>query len=197
MRTSLAGRQVVFDRYWTYVGAGAGQVHHARLNKHEVIMWLFAFFVAIPLIEIALFIQVGGLIGLWWTLAIVIGTAILGTWLVRAQGILAIAQLRASFSELRDPTEPLAHGAMILLAGALLLTPGFFTDACGFALLFPPVRAAVFRWVKARVNVQRFEMGGGTGSRPTSRDERVIEGEYEEVSPPKQPTHGSSGWTRH
>ena len=89
-------------------------------------MWLLAAFIAIPLIEITLFIQVGGLIGLWWTLAIVIVTAFVGTWLVRAQGILAISQLRSSFSELRDPTEPLAHGAMILFAGALLSCPCFF-----------------------------------------------------------------------
>jgi len=163
-------------------------------------MWLFALFVAVPLIEIALFIEVGGAIGLWPTLGIVVVTAILGTWLVRAQGILAITQLRSSFSELRDPTEPLAHGAMILFAGALLLTPGFFTDACGFALLLPPVRSAVYRWVRSRINVQRFEMGGQPDPRATHlapQDDRVIDGEYEEVSPSKHPTHGSSGWTRH
>ncbi len=170
-------------------------------------MWLFALFVAVPLIEIALFIQVGGAIGLWPTLGVVVVTAILGTWLVRAQGILAISQLRRALSELSDPTEPLAHGAMILFAGALLLTPGFFTDACGLALLLPPVRAAVYRWVRARVIVQRFEMGRGPRPRdprhpqpapgPAGRDDSVIEGEYEEVAPPKQPTHGNSGWTRH
>jgi UPF0716 protein FxsA len=164
-------------------------------------MWLFALFLAVPLIEIALFIQVGGAIGLWPTLAIVVLTAILGTWLVRAQGIVAMTQLRSSFSELRDPTEPLAHGAMILISGALLLTPGFFTDAVGFALLIPGVRSAVYRFLRARVKVQRFEMGDGP-TRPQTRpthpqDDRVIDGEYEEVSPPKAPTHGSSGWTRH
>jgi UPF0716 protein FxsA len=164
-------------------------------------MWLFALFLAVPLIEIALFIQVGGWIGLGWTLAIVIATAILGTWLVRAQGILALSQLRSSFSELRDPTEPLAHGAMILFAGALLLTPGFFTDACGFALLVPGVRTAFYKWVRARVTVQRFEMGGGPDvrTRPPSPPDsaQIIEGDYEEVTPPKKPTHDSSGWTRH
>ncbi len=94
---------------------------------------------------------------------------------------------------------------MILFAGALLLTPGFFTDACGFALLVPPVRSAVYRWLRARVTVQRFEMGSGRPGprdpyRPQPmppRDDGVIEGEYEEVTPPKRPTHGTSGWTRH
>ena len=101
-------------------------------------MWLLLAFIAVPLIEIALFIQVGGMIGLWPTLAIVILTALLGTWLLRMQGAAALTDLRRSFSEVEDPSEPLAHGAMILFAGALLLTPGFFTDAVGFALLTPP-----------------------------------------------------------
>ncbi len=161
-------------------------------------MWLFALFVAVPLIEIALFIQVGGAIGLWPTLGIVVVTAILGTSLVRQQGILAMTQLRGSFSELRDPTEPLAHGAMILFSGALLLTPGFFTDACGLLLLLPPVRSAVFRFVKARVKVQQFQMGPEPGPHRQPRpDVTIIEGEYEEVTPPNKPNHGNSGWTRH
>ena len=161
-------------------------------------MWLFALFLAVPLIEIALFIQVGGAIGLWPTLGVVVLTAILGTWLVRTQGVLAIARLRNSFSELRDPTEPLAHGAMILFSGALLLTPGFFTDAVGFALLIPPVRSAVFQYLRAKVRVQSFSMGGQPRTDPREDSpSTVIEGEFEEVPPPKSPTHGNSGWTRH
>jgi UPF0716 protein FxsA len=161
-------------------------------------MWLFAVFVAVPLIEIALFIQVGGAIGLWPTLAIVVVTAILGTWLVRQQGLRAVTQLRGSLSELRDPTEPLVNGAMILFAGALLLTPGFFTDACGFLLLIPGVRSAVFRYLKARVKVERFQMGPEPAPRrPVRPDVTIIEGEYEEITPPNKQTPGQSGWTRH
>ncbi|KMW58908.1 FxsA protein [Candidatus Rhodobacter oscarellae] len=167
-------------------------------------MWLFALFVAVPLIEIALFIQIGGAIGLGWTLLIVVITAILGTWLVRAQGLRALADLQNSFQQLNDPTEHLAHGAMILFSGALLLTPGFFTDTVGFLLLVPQVRLAVFGYVRARVKVAQFSMGSaprpGTGA---TRDD-VIDGEFEEVATkpeevdrPKSPTHGTSGWTRH
>ncbi|NNK77594.1 MAG: FxsA family protein, partial [Litoreibacter sp.] len=94
-------------------------------------MWLFVLFVTVPIVEIALFIQIGGLIGLWPTLGIVILTAILGTILVRSQGLMALAQVRDNLNELRDPTESLAHGAMILASGLLLLTPGFFTDFVG------------------------------------------------------------------
>lgn len=114
-------------------------------------MILFALLAAIPIIEIALLIGVGGLIGLWPTLAIVIATAALGAWMVKGQGRQAMANLRLSFQELRDPAEPLAHGAMILVAGALLVTPGFFTDAVGFALLVPPVRDAAYRHLRRRI----------------------------------------------
>ena len=109
-------------------------------------MWLLFLFIAVPVIEIALFIQVGGLIGLFPTLAIVVFTAILGTYLVRGQGLSTLSTLQSQFSNLQDPTESLAHGAMILFAGALLLTPGFFTDAVGFLLLTPAFRLVALRW---------------------------------------------------
>ncbi len=174
-------------------------------------MWLFLAFLAVPLIEIGLFIQVGGAIGLWPTLGIVILTAIIGTWLVRTQGAMAMGNLRRSFSELSDPAEPLAHGAMILIAGALLLTPGFFTDAVGFAFLMPPVRVFVFNYAKSRIKVQRFDMGAGpmhqAGFDPRANAQAdphaakgagdVIDGEFSEVDGEKKPTHGNSGWTKH
>jgi UPF0716 protein FxsA len=153
-------------------------------------------FIAVPLIEIALFIQVGGLIGLWPTLLIVLLTAIAGTILVRSQGALALAELKRSFRDVTDPSEPLAKGAMVLFAGALLLTPGFFTDAAGFALLVPAVQKRLFRELRSRVRVETM----GTG-RPAERRRAasgvVIDGEVEEIEirepdPDRQP----SGWTR-
>lgn len=156
-------------------------------------MWLLLAFLAVPLIEIGLFIQVGGAIGLWLTLGIVVLTAVLGTWLVRTQGALAVGQLRASFSRLEDPAEPLAHAAMILISGALLLTPGFFTDAVGFALLMPPVRRAAFAWLRRRVHVERFEFGNDDPRRPHRGGSDIIEGEYEDLDRQS----GPSGWTRH
>ena len=160
-------------------------------------MWLFLAFLAVPLIEIALFIQIGGAIGLWPTLAIVVLTAVLGTWLVRSQGAMALGQLRGSFSRLDDPTEPLAHGAMILVAGALLLTPGFFTDAVGFALLMPPVRSAVFAYLRKRIHVQQFEMGQNGHPRQRHSAPDVIDGDYEEVPLDDSEPKGPSGWTKH
>lgn len=163
-------------------------------------MYLFLAFLLVPIIEIALFIQVGGLIGLWPTLAIVVITAVLGTWLVRTQGRMALGQLQQSFSTLNDPTEPLAHGAMILFSGALLLTPGFFTDAVGFALLVPGVRVAVFRYLRSKVKVTQFQMGGAQfhqshQSRPQGYGQGdIIDGEFEEVRKPRDPNAPPSGW---
>lgn len=172
-------------------------------------MWIFLLFLLVPLIEIALFIQVGGLIGLWPTLAIVVLTAIAGTIMVRSQGFRVLNELRGSFERLNDPTEPLAHGAMILFSGALLLTPGFFTDAVGFALLIPAVRTAVWRAVRARVVVTGMSYGPGStqhGPGPgRPHGPEVIETEYHEVDPKTggsdrtsgKPTNGPSGWTQH
>ncbi|EAR53039.1 FxsA [Oceanicola granulosus HTCC2516] len=168
-------------------------------------MWLLIAFIAVPLIEIALFIQVGGWIGLGPTLVIVVVTAILGTWLVRSQGAAELGRLKRSLNELNDPTEPLAHGAMILFSGALLLTPGFFTDAIGFLLLVPGFRRRVMAQVRARMSAhasftygQRgadpFAQGPGGPRRPS---DRVIDADYEEVTPPRKPSEGPSGWTRH
>ena len=158
-------------------------------------MYLFLAFLLVPIIEIALFIQVGGLIGLWPTLAIVVVTAVAGTWLVRTQGRLALARLAQSFNELRDPTEPLAHGAMILLAGVLLLTPGFFTDAVGLALMVPKVRTWVLKYLSTRVQVQSVRFGTPPRQPPSGPGD-VIDGEYEDVTPRRGHDAGPSGWVR-
>jgi len=156
-------------------------------------MWLLVLFIAVPLIEIALFIEVGGWLTLWPTLAIVVATAVAGSVLVRAQGRHVLADLRRSLDEMRDPTAPLAHGALLLLAGALLLTPGFLTDTIGLALLVPRVRVAAMRLIAQYVVVARFgPPGGGRGAPPARED--VVEGAFEEL-PPRRDDSPPSGWT--
>lgn len=155
-------------------------------------MWLFFLFIGVPIIEIALFIQVGGWLGLWPTLAIVILTAIAGTMMVRSQGARALANLQRSFNDLNDPTEPLAHGAMILFSGALLLTPGFFTDALGFALLIPAFRKFVMREIGKRIQVNSVVAGQTKWT--SEPGETVIDGDYEVEEDPNSPP---SGRTRH
>jgi UPF0716 protein FxsA len=174
-------------------------------------MWLLAVFIAVPLIEIALFIEIGGWLTLWPTLAIVVLTAILGTALVRRQGRDVLNDLRGSLNDLRDPSEPLVHGAMILLAGALLLTPGFMTDAFGFALLVPQFRKWAFRRIQRHVTILSAggHGGGAQGPRSCSYRDRhgdVIEGDYQAHDDPPPPSERGgegqgrkppSGWTRH
>lgn len=160
-------------------------------------MPILLLFIFVPLIEIGLFIQVGGWLGLWPTLGIVLLTAFVGSMMVRQQGAREMAQLRSRFNELQDPTESLASGAMILFSGALLLTPGFFTDAVGLALLFPPVRASVYKYLRSKVKVASFQMGPGGAQHPQHPQDRVIDGDYENVDPDKKPPQNPSGWTRH
>ena len=166
-------------------------------------MWLFVIFVAVPLIEIALFIQIGGWLTLWPTLGIVVATALLGTALVRRQGVLVLRDAQRALDELRDPLAPLAHGALILFAGALLLTPGFLTDALGFALLVPGVRTALLAWgIRRRVHVHVFGAGaGGSGDRSAGarrpRQDDVVEAEFRDITPPSDRTpHGPDGRER-
>ena len=143
-------------------------------------------FIAVPLIEVALFVRVGGTIGLWPTLGVILATAVAGAALVRAQGVAVVARLRAALDEFGDPVEPAAHGALILLAGALLLTPGFFTDAVGFALLAPPVRAAILARLKARILAARAraEPAGGAESAVVDAEDWEAAREDDSGTPP-------------
>lgn len=158
-------------------------------------MWLFLILVGVPILEIALFIQVGGFLGLWPTLGIVILTALIGSMMLRAQGMAALMTLQQRISRFEDPTEPLAHGAMILVSGVLLLTPGFFTDTVGLLLLLPMVRMAVFRWVRNRIKVETVVAGQSQGPRGPTQDSVVIDGDYvvqesdEDETPTELPRH--------
>jgi UPF0716 protein FxsA len=166
-------------------------------------MWLFIAFITVPLIEIWLFLQLGALIGLWPTLLSIILTAILGTILVRAQGLAAISNLQSSFSRLENPSEHLAHGAMILFSGALLLTPGFLTDTIGFAFLVPAVRITVYHYLRQKISNLQFQTGRAPhpshhankhGQSETQED--VVNLSSKDVMPAKSESK-PSGWTRH
>ncbi len=114
---------------------------------------LFLVFTIVPLAEIALFIWVGDLIGLLPTVAIVLVTALLGAMMVSRQGRRQLASSRSTLLSGGFPTAEIANGAMILVAGALLITPGFLTDLIGFLLLTPPVRDGLrSAWKRRREN---------------------------------------------
>ena len=101
---------------------------------------LFILFLIIPLIEIAILIEIGKVFGAAYTIALVIGTAALGAALFRQQGLSTLAKVQMSMQEGNLPATELIEGLMLLIAGALLLTPGFFTDVFGFLVLIPPLR---------------------------------------------------------
>jgi UPF0716 protein FxsA len=167
-------------------------------------MFIFFLLVAVPIIEIALFIEVGGWLGLPVTIGIVILTAAIGTALLRFQGLATLGELQRRLAAGEDPSATLAHGAMILVAGVLLLTPGFFTDAVGLLLLTPPVRAVVIRFARDRITMVSAGGGGGGFGHRTARPDvgpATVEGEYEEIdpagpAPERAAARGDSGRTR-
>jgi UPF0716 protein FxsA len=128
----------------------AQNTHPGILVRVRPVPLLFSLFLLTPIVEVVLFILIGSRIGLVATIGLVILTAAIGAVLVSRQGRAAFFQARNELLEGRFPAGPLAHGVTILVAGALLLTPGFLTDGIGFALLVPGVRKALHRRVARR-----------------------------------------------
>ena len=110
-----------------------------------MLLVILALFIGIPLIEIYLFIAVGGRIGVWPTIGLVILTALVGTTLLRQQGLATLARAQAETEANRLPVRELFDGVCLLFGGMLLLTPGFMTDAFGLALLLPQLRGLIGR----------------------------------------------------
>ena len=144
-------------------------------------MKLFILFLLIPLIEIALFIQLGGLIGLVPTLAIIILTAFVGAYLARTQFPLVVNQIRDTVNHIKDPMNPILQAIAIFAGGLLLLTPGFFTDTIGFLLLIPQTREFL-------VNFFLTNFAGSVAARSGHRarediDDEIIEGTSTVIEP--------------
>lgn len=117
-------------------------------------------FIIVPIIEIYLIIQVGSAIGGWETIALLIADSMVGAWLVRREGFSIIAKVNQALTNGKAPTDPLIDGLLVLIAGALMLTPGFLTDGVGFLLLLPPTRALLRNYLKHRFK-DRIDVGGG------------------------------------
>jgi UPF0716 protein FxsA len=112
---------------------------------------LLLLFILVPIAELAILIQVGQLIGIWWTIALLIADAVLGSMLARSQGRAVWRRFNEALQSGRPPARETLDGALVLFGGALLLTPGFLSDILGAALLLPPTRAVV-----RRVLLRRF-----------------------------------------
>jgi UPF0716 protein FxsA len=140
---------------------------------------LVLIFILVPLVDLILLLRVGQMLGFWATLWIVILMGMLGAALARHQGLQTLARINAALAVGQIPTAPLADGALILLAAALLITPGFLTDVSGLALLIPPVRrllrSGLTRWFQRRVVVTGFCDPAGSTSDDTRSDEPHID----------------------
>jgi len=139
---------------------------------------LFLLFVIIPIIEMILLIEVGGLIGVVPTVGLVVLTATIGIWLLRWQGLQTWFRLQARLSRGELPGSELAEGVLLLLGGALLLTPGFFTDTVGFCCLIPITRQWMAATLLARLSphISNFTLDQSqTGQQDSGR---TIDGEY-------------------
>lgn len=131
-------------------------------------VWLLvAAFVVVPLVEIAVLIQVGQVIGPWWTIGLLVLDSIIGGWLVKREGGRAWQALRAALSSGRMPARELADGALILIGGTLMLTPGFVTDAAGILVILPITRP-VARGLLTQVVARKLAGGAYGPSRPGS-----------------------------
>lgn len=158
---------------------------------------LLPFLLALPLAEIAGFVLVGRAVGVWATLALVILTSLLGVLILRRQGLQMLRGLSAEGQQGRLPGEAVVDGAMIVVAGLLLLMPGFVTDIIGLALFLPPVRHLLWRTIGKRVVVVETGGYGGYSSRgPSSEtaakpDGRVVDLSEEDFTRRPNP---SSPW---
>ncbi len=137
-------------------------------------MFLFiALFILIPIIEISLFIEIGSIIGSFYTIMLIFVTAIVGVFFVRQQGISTFQKLTSQLQNLETPVQTMFEGLVILISGILLITPGFFTDALGFLGLIPFSRIIFIKLVASYI-LSRYGKRG-------NQNENTIEGEFIDI----------------
>lgn len=112
---------------------------------------LFVLFIIVPIVELAVIIQVGQVVGAGWTIVALIVMSLIGAALVKAEGLRAWRRVREALAQSRMPAEEVVDGALVLLGGALMLTPGFLTDGVGLLLVLPPTRSVLNRTIRGRV----------------------------------------------
>ncbi len=140
-------------------------------------------FIALPLLEIGVFIWIGDEIGILATVATTVLTAILGTALVRAQGLATLSKVNDSLNRGEMPVRPVFDGACLLVAGALLLAPGFITDAIGLILFIPFVRAILLALLISKAVVTVHASNTST----SSRQNYDVEGDFQDITPTEVP----------
>ena len=137
--------------------------------------------ILLPVIEISLFICVGGMIGPGLTIVLIIASAMLGLSIMRRQGVAVVASAQRAQAEGRAPVAEVGNGIAILLVGLLLLIPGFLTDALGLVLLLQPIRSLIFETVLVLLLPALFAgfgMTANTGPTAREQDDGIIEGDF-------------------
>lgn len=146
---------------------------------------LLILFVALPILELWLLIKIGGMIGFFPTVALILLTAAVGSQLVRRQGLTVLSRIREAQGRGEMPALPMLDGAALLLAGFMLLTPGFVSDALGFILLVPGLRQKIARRLLSRVVIMQSAGGtanehyAGRGEHSRPNPNASLEGDYE------------------
>ena len=154
-----------------------------------MVLFFLLVFIAIPLIEIAVFLHIGDLIGFWWTLAVVVATALGGTAMLRNQGIAVLYRAKAHLEKGKMPLREVFDGLCLLIAGTLLLTPGFVTDIAGCLLFLPTIRNLLKLMITRHI-VTSGNFQGQAFAPPRSyqnnqepKFEKIIDGDFKEVAP--------------
>jgi UPF0716 protein FxsA len=163
--------------------------------------------IGLPLLELALLVRTGQVIGFWATLGMVIGAGVIGALVLSRQSLTVLRRTQEALAQGRPPVAPVLDGAFLLLAGALLITPGFLTDVLALLLLIPPIRHAVARWsvrrlvrsAHVRINTFRGPVEDEPKRSPagTTRPEGpIIEGEFERLGEKTTEPHRGKGRDR-
>jgi UPF0716 protein FxsA len=182
-----------------------GRILEVR-KLHLMRLALFIAFIVFPMLEIALLVKLGSALGFWPSFGIVVGTGLLGSTVLRHQGFAAIRRSQEALAEGHPPVEPVLDGLFLIVAGLLLITPGFISDIIGVFLLVPPIRKVIAKWAMSRFLMSGSLQGSvftgstkttqtqwrtpGQSQSPRGTDAPIIEGEYERLDektvPPRQ-----------
>jgi UPF0716 protein FxsA len=149
-------------------------------------------FIALPILEMALLVKTGQVIGFWATLAMLVGAGVIGAMILSRQSLTALRRAQEAAAQGQPPVGPMLDSMFLFLAGVLLITPGLITDALALLLLVPPIRRGVARWSvrhlfsRANVHVRGFRVDGERGPKapdadPGRADGPIIEGEFERL----------------
>ncbi|EIC27935.1 MULTISPECIES: FxsA family protein [Methylomicrobium] len=143
----------------------------------RIFQLLFLFLLILPFAEIYLLLTVGGLIGAFPTIALVVFTAVLGAWLLRRQGFQTLRRFQENLAQGNVPTYEIIEGPILLVGAALLLTPGFITDLLGMICLIPPLRQKIAQYILEKHMIQVIQSNSPFGPRGAARGD-ALEGEF-------------------